>query len=344
MSSQELKDYCKRLGNETALGLYVPRLFTAATIEGGADPDLGYQWRGAFREREPGLNEILKHPRVVILGEPGAGKSLVARAVVQEVLRNNDRVPVLTELKQYRGDLGKLLEAAAPRSILDLTVPALRRTYILDGVDEIPKEFLEAFGIDLETVLRSDNSASVLLTARQPFYVTERALLPHFPAVFHILDFSDDDIREYLGKRHINAEGFLQAVRLADAEEEIRNPFVLSLMVERFEQVGQLSRFRSENLSYIVDRLIQSRPLVNQHRQRRALCMLAVAFETYCRNELTEIEALHVIKQAMRISDDGAQQMLDELHASILRRTTNGFAFQMRSYGEYLAAEALEDE
>src|SRR5260370_22077280 len=108
---------------------------------------------------------------------------------------------------------------------------------------------------------------------------------------------------EHLGKRQTNVAEFLEAVRLADAEEEIRNPFVLSVMVERFIQVGQLSKLRSDNLSYIIDRLIQSRPLVNQHRQRRALCMLAVAFETYCRNELNEAEVLRVIKPRMSVKD-----------------------------------------
>src|SRR5262249_40102203 len=53
-------------------------------------------------------------------------------------------------------------------------------------------------------------------------------------------------------------------------------------------------------------------------------------------------EVLQIIKQAMRISDPQAAQLLQELYGSILRRTTNGFAFQMRSYGEYLAAEVLE--
>lgn len=62
MPSQELNDYRERLGAETALDLYVPRRFTAATIEGGTDPDLGFRWRGVLREGEPGLEEILKHP------------------------------------------------------------------------------------------------------------------------------------------------------------------------------------------------------------------------------------------------------------------------------------------
>jgi gamma-glutamylcyclotransferase (GGCT)/AIG2-like uncharacterized protein YtfP len=346
-SHKESTEYSERLKQEMALGLYVPRRFSAATLEGGADPDLGFQWRGVLREGEPQLPELLKHPRVVILGEPGAGKSLVVRAAVLELLSKGQQVPIFSELKAYRGDLQKLLESSTPASILDPASTAdgkpLQRTYVLDGVDEIPREFLDQFGKDLTALLSRDTSAGAVLTARQAFYVTHRALLPQFPTVFHILDFSDDDIREFLEKKRIAPDAFLEAVALADAEEEIRNPFVLSVTTERFAQSGTLSKLRSDNLSYIIDRLIHTRPLINPQRQRRALSMLAVAAETCSRNELTEPEALRVIQQAMRITDEGAQQMLNELQASILRRTTNGFAFQMRSYGEYLAAEALID-
>ncbi len=40
----------------------------------------------------------------------------------------------------------------------------------------------------------------------------------------------------------------------------------------------------------MIHRLIQSRPRINVHRQRRALFILAVAMEMYSRNELTEEE------------------------------------------------------
>lgn len=344
-SVEELSGYLARLREEVTIEFYIPRRFQAATAEGGAEPDVGIQLRGVFREGEPQLAEILKHPRTVVLGEPGAGKSLVTRAAVVELLSDGNRVPIVGELKAYRGDLLGLLRSNTPASLLDVAANAsgkrLERAYIFDGVDEIPREMIEKFGKDLAGLLERDPTAAVLLTARQAFYVTHRALLPQFPAVFHVLDFSDEDIREFLERKGIAPASFLEAVSQADADEEIRNPFVLSVMSDLYAQTGHLSKLRSDNLSFIIDRLIHTRTLINPQRQRRALSMLGVACETYCRNELTEAEALRVIQQSMRITEQGARQMLDELHASILRRTVNGFAFQMRSYGEYLAAEEL---
>src|SRR5262249_8168333 len=137
---------------------------------------------------------------------------------------------------------------------------------------------------------------------------------------------------------------FARAISEAQCEEEITNPFILSVMVERYKELGQFSALRSENVAYMIGRLIATRPNVNPKRQRRALRMLGVACETYCRNELTETEALQVLLEAIEIPESQAREILDELSHSILIRTSNGIAFQMRSHGEFLAAEELESQ
>jgi hypothetical protein len=350
MAQTDLQQYLDRLKAESVAEPYVARRFGASTNEGGAAPELGLQFRGVLRESEPDLAELLKHSQVVLLGEPGAGKSQIARAVVRTLIEGGERVPVFIELRQYRagGALPELLKHSAPPSVLELKGSVagelLSRTYVFDGMDEIPADELAAFVKDLEALLEADKGSRVFLTARQAFYVANRESLPQYPAVFHILDFSDEDIREYIGKAEADDEAFIRAAEQIDALDEIRNPFVLSVMLQRFCQTGKLSELRSDNLSFIIDRLIQSRPFVNQHKQRRALCMLAIAMETYCRNELTEHQALQVIRQAMLITEASAKELLLELYGSILRRTPNGLVFQMRSYGEYLAAEALEND
>lgn len=348
MTKEDLQRYLSKLSVGLPLDCYVERRFTAASETGGVPVDMDLRFRGMLRDREPKLGDILKHTRILILAEPGGGKSVVARAAVHQLIRAQERVPIFAELKGYRGNLAALITKAAPPAILDLASSVdgklLSRTYVLDGIDEIPRGMLEKLGIDLQKVFESDRNATVLLTARQAFYAAHRDSLPSITSLFHLLDFSDKDIAEYVTRSSLNTSTFLAAARSADATEEIRNPFILSVMVEKYREAGALSDRRSENLSYIIDRLIQSRPRVNQHQQRRALRMLGMALETYSRNELTEDEALGAMKQAMRISDAEALALLDELYASILKRTANGLAFQMRSYGEYLAAEALEYE
>lgn len=347
MTAKELHDYFAQLTRDLPLDRHVERRFTALKDASGLPGDMEFRFRGMLRDREPKLADVLKNSRVLILAEPGGGKSVVARAAVHHFANDGQRAPVFAELKGYRGDLWSLLAAAAPAAVLEpeaaVAGKPLNRAYVLDGIDEIPRGMLPTLGTDLRTLLEKDSNASVLLTARQAFYAAHSDSLPTITSLFHILDFSDKDIAEYVSKSNMEVDAFLAAVRAADASEEIRNPFILSVMIEKYREEGTLSDRRSENLSYMIDRLILSRPRVNRHQQHRALRMIGVALETYSRNELSEEEALRVIRQAMRISDADAQTLLDELYTSILKRTSNGLAFQMRSYGEYLAAEELEN-
>jgi hypothetical protein len=322
------------------LDRYISRRF-ATTSPNGEVPLEEFRFRGVFHEREPELAEILTHPQLLVLAEPGGGKSMVSRAAVHEVARAG-RVPISVELKGYRDGFRHLLRSSTPLEVLEDRI--LERTYILDGIDEVPTELLSSFAQELQELIDSDAAAKVIGTARQAFYVAHRSLFPKFRAVFHILDFSDEDIRRYVTSSGVDFDRFIEAAAKVDLQEELGNPFILWLLVERYQNIGSLSDRRSEIVSSMIDRLIQSRPRINWHRQRRALCMLAVALEVYSRNELTEEEALRVIRTSMRSSETDARELLDELYGSILKHTGNGLAFQMRSYGEYLAAEELERE
>ena len=348
MTRTELEQYREQLLRDYPLDpLYVARRFTALEESGSVSSDLEFRTHGMLREREPALKEVLTHPAIAIVADPGGGKSVVGRAAVEQLLADGERVPVFGEVKQYRVDLPTLFRITTPAAVLDLAavvddVP-LKRTYVLDGIDEIPRELLERLGTELRDFIAREPQAHFICTARQAFYVANRSLLPSIPAVFHILPLADEDVEHYCTQAGINPDRFMDAIHAVGASEEVRNPFVLSVMVERFRAAGSLSNLRSDNLSYMIDRLIQSRPQVNAHRQRRALRMLGVAMETYSRNELTEEEALRVIREAMHVTEQESQELLHQLYASILKRTGNGLSFQLASYGEYLAAEALED-
>lgn len=348
MTNEELQNYLGQLLSRLPLDKYVERRFTAMNAEGKTPADMEFRYHGMLRDREPKLADVVKQSGVVVLAEPGGGKSVVARAAVHELARRGDRVPVFVELKEYRGDLGALIRNAAPTAILEAAAAIddrpLLRAYVLDGIDEIPLGTLDQLGRDLQAIFGTESNATALLTARPAYYAGHRDALPSITSLFHILDFSDKDIEQYVTSSGVDSDKFLEAIRVADAHDEIRNPFVLSVMIERYKDEGQLSALRSNNLSYMVDRLLRSRPRFDPYQQRRALHILGVALETYARNELTEEEAITLIRQARTMSEAEARALLDELYASILNKTANGLGFQMRSYGEFLAAEELQDK
>ena len=152
-------------------------------------------------EREPALKEVLTHPAIAIVADPGGGKSVVGRAAVQQLVADGERVPVFGEIKQYRVDLSTLFRITTPAAVLEVTahvdgVP-LKRTYVLDGIDEIPRELLQRLGGELRDFIRREPQAHFVCTARQAFYVANRSLLPSIAAVFHILPLADEDVEHY---------------------------------------------------------------------------------------------------------------------------------------------------
>jgi DNA polymerase III delta prime subunit len=322
----------------------LPRRFVAGESWTKATTQDGIRYLGLFREHEPDLAAILVHPWLLILGEPGVGKSTTGHAIVRHVLDKEPptALPVIASLKSYSANLRRLLLAAAPEAVID--AQGMARTYILDGIDEVSSEHRAALHQELNQLLRTDASARLILTSRQAFAAQHPDAFPAGLTTYHLLDFDDDDINACTTHHSINIDEFRQAVRDAECEEEIRNPFVLTVMLERYKTNGSLSRLRSDNVGYVVHRLIESRPLFNATRQQRALRMLAVTCETAARNELTQDEALRVLLEAIECPPETAQQLLDELSQSILIRTAGGISFQMRSYGEYLAAEELHDK
>jgi hypothetical protein len=214
MTSPLLTEYLNRVADTHSSGTYVARRFSVAKDNRGTEEDLGYQFRGVMRDREPELSELLKHQRMIVVGEPGAGKSVVAHAAVRTLIEERERVPVYGELKQYRKatNLVGLLKGSAPAEVLEIghlfEGKAIARTYVLDGVDEVPAEMLTAFGKDLGDLLRNDKEARIFLTSRQAFYAAHRESLPDISSVFYIVDLSDEDIRELVGYAGIDYDTF----------------------------------------------------------------------------------------------------------------------------------------
>ena len=341
--SDPIQEY-RRAVTASAPSFLLARRFTAAENWTKATTQDGTRHLGLFREDEPDLAMVLTHPKLLILGEPGAGKSTTGRAVIQHLYERGQptEIPVVASLKSYTGSLRNLLVENAPVIVLD--TPELHRTYILDGVDEVPIQHRQALRTDIQAIETTDVAAKIICTARQAFYALHPEAFPNGLSVFHLLDFDDSDIRACTAQRGVDSEAFLIAVSEADCAEEIRNPFVLDAMLKYYHGRGSLSPLRSENVRYVVDQLIQSRPTFGTILQRRALRMLAITCETVARNELTINEALRVLREAIEFPEQTARDLLDDLAHSILIQTTSGISFQMRSYGEYLAAEELHDK
>lgn len=119
--------------------------------------------------------------RLLLIGPPGAGKSVVTRAAVAELatalmeaalgeaLDLDARVPVYIDLKRYDGDLWALVADSLPFDIEFGRLLSTREVYcVLDGVNEIAHDLLEdnTFNDDLETFLSRTAGATIVITSR----------------------------------------------------------------------------------------------------------------------------------------------------------------------------------
>jgi hypothetical protein len=263
-TDEEIQEYRSSLAAH-APAIILPRRFVAeeSWTAGGA------RYLGVLREHEPDLPGILVHKQLIILGEPGAGKSTTTRAIIQHVLNSGAAIPVFVSLKSYEGNLRALLLRDTPTAILDGA--SLPKTYVLDGIDEVPNGHRYALRQELIALLTTDGATRMVLTSRQAFHAHRPKAFPDGLTAFHLLDFDDHNVRSYARHHEVNADAFIAAVRQADCQEEVRNPLVLNAMLKRYKADGSLSPLRSDNVGYVVDELIRSRTHINALRQRRAL-------------------------------------------------------------------------
>jgi hypothetical protein len=203
MPRDPIEEY-RRTITATIPPFLLARRFTAAESWSKATTQEGTRYVGLFREHEPDFATILTHPRLLILGEPGAGKSTTGRALIKHIQEHGQPtdIAVVASLKSYTGNLRNLLLQNGPAIVLD--APALHRTHVLDGVDEVPVQHRHTLRTDIQTLLSNDGTARFICTARQAFYAQHHDAFPEGLAVFHLLDFDDNDIRACTIQRNVN--------------------------------------------------------------------------------------------------------------------------------------------
>ena len=294
---------------------------------------------------DPQLEHVLAHRQAIILGDAGSGKSVIARRAI-EVAAQRGFIPIFVPLKAYTGDRAVLIRQHALDGSLgttDIDGALAPWLYIFDGFDEVPADNFNDFVKDVNALAVGEPDARILLTSRQAFYVGRHAQLAQPFDVFHILDFSDDDVDAVIRHAAVDRAAFRDAANRSQLSQELGNPLALDSLLKLFHARGDLGQTRSDALQHVVDSALESRPTSNPRAQKRALRMLAIAMEVAARNQLTDDEAVAVLRRALRIDVAAARMLLDELTQSLLVRTSTGYTFQLHSYGEYLAAEELSE-
>ncbi|MFD4674993.1 NACHT domain-containing protein [Lentzea sp. NPDC058450] len=193
----------------------------------------------------------LRDRRVVVVGNPGAGKS----TFIRRLLRRTESVPLLVQLKQHQKLMDDFVtiiaqelrpvtqRAESAQRIADL-LDAGEALVVFDGLDEVGDIMARRSAVAaIEAFAARFPLARIVVTCRQESYPVAKLDSTTFP-VYWLPDFETDQVEQYVrtwftlvhaGSR---IEGFLRdSEHLTDLRS---NPLMLSLLCMLYQSEGYI--------------------------------------------------------------------------------------------------------
>lgn len=289
----------------------------AASLDGRRD--LGAPQK-VFRAREARIQDVLAHRRVVVLGDPGMGKTTLLKHLLVRVARRELHVgllPIYVPLDELDDGIGAIERyiSAAWTDVSDRLIKAVRdgSAFVLcDGLDEVSASDVARLRGELARI--ASRGSRVIVTCRTVSYTTH-ALGTEF-RIFECVGFSREQQRRFLGRWfRSTSRGNLayHAIRGNTATAAItRTPLLLALVaavLERNPQFALPSR-RNEIYARSCEVLLERRPTaetrldIPTQTKERVLKKLCYALFVRGKEVFTYDELLRYLSEAMAQTDD----------------------------------------
>jgi predicted NACHT family NTPase len=225
--------------------------------------------------RVPGLDAVKKHPKLMILGKPGAGKTTFLKYLAIQCNHGefqDDRVPIFITLKEFAEAANKpsLLEyitqqfagfgVVETRLIASLqnVIKHSRALILLDGLDEVREE-------DNKRVLRKIRDFSdqyrdnhLVMTCR---IAAQEYTFEKFTEV-EVADFDNEQIATFANNwfknKAVKPETFIKRLEDNNRIKQLAvSPLLLTLLCLAFEESGDFPANRSELYKEGLDALLK---------------------------------------------------------------------------------------
>jgi predicted NACHT family NTPase/DNA-binding XRE family transcriptional regulator len=228
-------------------------------LENPGIEDFGRLGLGRSVRTIPGLEAVEKHPRLMVLGKPGAGKTTFLKYLAMQCVAGGlaaEKVPFFVTLKDFAEEeapsLVEYLVRLLPKGLTGETVERLlgegRSLVLLDGLDEVREE-------DTKRVIREMRETSDRFGASQ-FVVTCRIAAKEYTferfTEVEVSDFDQPQIEAFVGNWFRAKNDSLKIDRFLKRLEEEKplrelatSPLLLTLLCLVFGEEGDFPSNRS---------------------------------------------------------------------------------------------------
>ena len=252
---------------------------------------------GVKERRVPGLEAVERYDKLMVLGQPGVGKTTFLKYLAIECSRGNfqsDRVPIFVPLKRFAETEGMpgLLDYIAEewiswgvnrkrteaKSTLELVLLAGRGLVLLDGLDEVREEDSDRIIREIQNCANRFDTCQFVATCR---IAAREYTFSQFCEV-EVAAFQNEQIRAFATrwfdiKQLDFSEDFLAQLEAKPTIKELAtNPLLLTLLCLEFEDSGDFPADRAELYQRAITTLLRKWDNKRRIRRRQVYEQLSV--------------------------------------------------------------------
>lgn len=228
--------------------------------------------------RQDGMIIANQYAHLMILGQPGAGKSTFLRKIGLEALKGKsgqiqgEIIPVLIELKQFttdKVDIYNIIQQEFVSCQLPLakefTNQLLRQgqlLLLLDGLDEVPNRNFELVIDGIQNFVKQYKQNKFVISCRTAAY---RQKFTNFKE-FIIADFNEQQIQQFINnwfysevdKKLVTPQKCWNKIKSEDTTKELaRTPLLLTFLCLEYDESQDLPKKRSTLYGNALDILLR---------------------------------------------------------------------------------------
>ncbi|MBD1831591.1 NACHT domain-containing NTPase [Cyanobacteria bacterium FACHB-472] len=226
-------------------------------------------------ERVPGLDAVKKHPKLMILGKPGAGKTTFLKYLAIQCNKSEfqaDRVPIFVTLKDFAEAVNKpslleyinqqfagcgVIETKVIASLQDV-IERGRALILLDGLDEVREEDNKRVLKEIRDLSDQFRDNHFVMTCR---IAAREYTFQKFTEV-EVADFDSEQIATFatnwFKNKAVKADIFIERLEENERINELAaSPLLLTLLCLAFEESGDFPANRSELYKEGLDALLK---------------------------------------------------------------------------------------